>query len=257
MATQNLVLVVTGASAGIGSGIVLVAIQNGARVIGCSRSSEKLETLKNEVIKRGYSVDSFNYVVGDASNKDVAKTTIEKAIELYGRIDALVNNVAEVDVGDRLSNMDFDKFVRMYEVNIFTAFYWIQMALPHLKEVNGKVINISSSSSVTARVGNSAYATYAALNMLTACLAEEEKEIQTIAICPGPVFTESLEANYSKRDENIAPYFKAFQEKYSIKEFRERSFHPEDTGHYVWGLITNFPTEFNGKFVLSTEPSLA
>ncbi|CAG8747873.1 6676_t:CDS:2, partial [Racocetra fulgida] len=180
MITQNLVLVVTGASAGIGSGIVLVAIQNGARVIGCSRSSEKLETLKNEVIKRGYSVDSFNYVVGDASNKDVAKTTIEKAIELYGRIDA-------------------------------------------------------------------------ALNMLTACLAEEEKEIQTIAICPGPVFTESLEANYSKR----APYFKAFQEKYSIKEFRERSFHPEDTGHYVWGLITKFPTEFNGKFVLSTEPSLA
>lgn len=94
MTTQSLVLVVTGASAGIGSGIVLEAIKNGARVIGCSRSNEKLGALKNEVIKRGYSADSFNYVVGDASNKDVAKTTIQKAIELYGRIDVLVNNVA-------------------------------------------------------------------------------------------------------------------------------------------------------------------
>ncbi|CAG8699275.1 4645_t:CDS:2, partial [Cetraspora pellucida] len=227
MTTKSLVLVITGSSSGIGSGIVLEAIKNGARVIGCSRSSEKLEALKNEVIKRGYSADSFNYVTGDASNKDVARTTIEKTIELYGRIDVLINNVAEVDVGDRISNIDFDKFVRVYEVNIFAAFYWIRMALPHLKKVSGKVIN-------------------AALNMLTACLAEEEKEIQTIAICPGPVFTEALAANYNKRDENIAPYFRAFREKYSIEEFRERIFHPEDTGHYVWGLITNFPTEFNG-----------
>ncbi|CAG8831467.1 7983_t:CDS:1, partial [Racocetra persica] len=94
MTTESLVLVITGASSGIGRGIVLEAIKNGARVIGCSRSSEKLEALKNEVVKQGYSADSFNYIAGDASNKDVAKTAVEKAIELCGRIDVLINNVA-------------------------------------------------------------------------------------------------------------------------------------------------------------------
>ncbi|CAG8541505.1 8109_t:CDS:2, partial [Racocetra persica] len=161
-------------------------------------------------------------------------------------------------VGDRISNTDLNKFIRSYEVNIFTALYWTQTALPHLNKVNGKIINISSAASIFPMVGSSAYcssnvyktvsSSKAALNMITSCLAEEEKEIQTIAICPGPVYTETMEANY-KKIEHL--------NKYSKEELREKTFHPEDTGHYVWRLITNFPTEFNGKFVPSTEPSLA
>ncbi|CAG8595360.1 4081_t:CDS:2, partial [Scutellospora calospora] len=250
MQNDSLVLIVTGASAGIGRGIVLEAIKNGARVIGCSRTEEKLKALKNEVLHQGYSADVFNYVAGDTADKDVTTATIEKAIELYGHIDVLVNNAgdyfSDTSLSGPIAKTNLDDFT---SVNVFATLFWTQTALPHLKKVNGKVINISSVNSVHPTQNN------AALNMLTAVLAEEEKDIQTIAICPGPVYTEALERLFASPD--ATPQIKERREKYTIEELRKNIFEPEDTGYFIWRLITNFPTEFNGKFVPHSEPSLA
>ena len=136
------VVVVTGASRGIGRNIAYNLAVNGYRVIANYNNSEQdALKLKQQLEEKGIEIDLFKANV--AKRTDVVKL-VEFAIEKYNRIDVLINNagIAEEKLFTDITDEDFDK---MMKINLYSAFYTTQETVRYmLREHEGCIINISS-----------------------------------------------------------------------------------------------------------------
>jgi NAD(P)-dependent dehydrogenase (short-subunit alcohol dehydrogenase family) len=184
------VVVVTGASAGIGAELGKQLAAKGARVVLAARRKEELDAVAKEMGERALAV------VTDVTKKSDVVRLAEAAIERFGRIDVWVNNAGRGisrSVGD-LSDEDLDA---MWTVNMKSVVYGIQAVLPHFKARNaGQIINVSSglSRAPLAPVRAAYGAVKSAVNMLTASLRVELKVthpgIHVTLVLPGVVATE-------------------------------------------------------------------
>ena len=134
------VVVLTGASSGIGRDTALEFARRGAKLVLAARNREALDTLVGEVERLGGSAVA---VATDVSDYDQLAELASQAVERFGRIDTWVNN-ASVSTYGTVEQMDVQEIRRVIEVNLLGEIYGMKAALPHLRRSGGTIINVSS-----------------------------------------------------------------------------------------------------------------
>jgi 3-oxoacyl-[acyl-carrier protein] reductase len=192
---ERQIVVVTGASRGIGRAVAVRFARDGAAVIVNYRGSEAAaqETVQAVTDAGGQAT----LVQGDVSNRDDAERLIEAAVTEYGRIDVLVNN-AGITRDQLLMRMTDDDWDAVLDTNLKGAFHTTRAALrPMLRKRSGRIINISS---VVGLIGNAGQANYAAAKAgligFTKSTAREvaSRSITVNAVAPGYIATEMTDA---------------------------------------------------------------
>jgi NADP-dependent 3-hydroxy acid dehydrogenase YdfG len=190
---EQKVIVITGASSGMGEAAARRLAAEGARVVLGARRTDRLEALAAEIDEEGGEALA---VTTDVSDRDQVAHLVDTAVGTYGRIDVLINNAGVMPLSpfDRLK---VDEWDQMIDVNLKGVLYGIAAALPHMKEQrSGHIINLSSVAGHKVFGGSAVYsATKSGVRALSEGLRQEVKpyNIRTTIISPGAVTTELLD----------------------------------------------------------------
>lgn len=180
-------ILVSGASRGLGAATARIAAQMQANVVLTARSEADLEAVAQEINDAG---GRAHPVVGDVGQAADCQRMVAEAIKTFGGLDALVNNAGVLVPLAPIADGDPQAWQENLKINVLGPFMLTQAALPHLRQNQGRVINVSSGAAIKAMSGWGAYCvSKAALNHFTRVLAEEEPEITTLAFRPGVVDT--------------------------------------------------------------------
>jgi NADP-dependent 3-hydroxy acid dehydrogenase YdfG len=187
------IVVITGASSGLGAATARYLSARGATVVLGARRAERIEALAGELTAKGGTALA---VPTDVTRREQVQRLIDAAKQTYGRIDVLVNNAGLMPQSP-LDRLKVDEWERMIDVNLKGVLYGIAAALPYMKEQRaGHIINVSSIAGHKVRPGSSVYAaTKFAVLALSEGLRQEVKpyNIRTTVISPGAVATELLD----------------------------------------------------------------
>jgi 3-oxoacyl-[acyl-carrier protein] reductase len=184
------VTLITGASAGIGQASAVALMEEGANLVITARRQQRLSELETAAQKAGVKAVS---VVGDAREEAVAKECVAKAIDTFGALDILINNVG---VGNYKNLMDTsaEEYDEMVDTNVRSSFLFTRYAVPHMIERgSGTVLFISSMAGIYGFGGEAVYcATKFAQVGFAQALDKELRPhgIKVGVICPGGVKTE-------------------------------------------------------------------
>ena len=194
------VILVTGASRGIGREIAKTLAQEGNCVIANYHKSEKqVLELQKELQELGYKIDVFKC---DVSKREEVKKMVDFVIQQYGKIDVLVNN-AGVDAEKMFIDITDDDWNYIMQNNLYSVFCCTQEIIKYmLKQKSGCIINISSIYGVNGGSCDVHYsASKAGINGMTKALAKEFglSNIRINAIAPGAILTDMM-ANVSDED---------------------------------------------------------
>lgn len=208
---ENKVVVITGASSGLGAETARHLVRAGAKVVLGARRLDRLETLANEL-----GLGSEAIYTMDVTDRQQVKALVDHAVETHGRIDVLINN-AGLMPHSPLDRLKVDEWERMVDVNIKGVLYGIAAALPYMREQkSGHIINVSSVAGHKVRPGGVVYsATKHAVRVISEGLRQEVKpyNIRSTIISPGAVATELTD---SITEADIAAGMKDFYDRYAI-----------------------------------------
>jgi NADP-dependent 3-hydroxy acid dehydrogenase YdfG len=187
---QGKVIVITGASSGLGEATARMLSQQGATLVLGARRLERIQALADDLNANGGRALALKT---DVTQADQVKALVNTAVKTYGRIDVMLNNAGLMPHSplERLKVEDWD---RMIDVNLKGVLYGIAAALPHMQQQqSGQFINVSSVAGHKVRPGSAVYAaTKHAVLALSEGLRQEVKpyNIRTTVISPGAVATE-------------------------------------------------------------------
>jgi len=189
-AIKDKVIVITGASSGLGEATARLLSAGGATVVLGARRADRLHSLAKELTAGGANATA---VTTDVIHRGQVKALVDAAVQTYGRIDVMLNNAGLMPQAP-LERLKIDEWDRMIDVNIKGVLYGIAAALPHMKEQKaGHIINVSSVAGHKVGPGFAVYAaTKHAVRALSEGLRQEVKpyNIRTTVISPGAVATE-------------------------------------------------------------------
>lgn len=208
---KDKVVVVTGASSGLGEATARRLAQDGARLILGARRLDRLRALAAEL-----SLGPQAAVQTDVTRLDQVKRLVDHAVQTHGRIDVIVNN-AGLMPHSLLERGKVEDWDRMIDVNLKGVLYGIAAALPHMKaQKSGHIINVSSVAGHKVRPGSAVYAaTKTAVRVISEGLRQEVKpyNIRTTVISPGAVATELPD---SITEPDVAQGTRDFYERFAI-----------------------------------------
>jgi NADP-dependent 3-hydroxy acid dehydrogenase YdfG len=184
------VIVITGASSGLGEASARLLSAAGASVVLGARRADRIGSLADELTGRGGKALA---VATDVVDREQVKALVDAGVRAFGRVDVMINN-AGLMPQSLLERLKVDDWDRMIDVNIKGVLYGIAAALPHMKEQkSGHIINVSSVAGHKVGPGSAVYAaTKHAVRALSEGLRQEVKpyNIRTTVISPGAVATE-------------------------------------------------------------------
>ena len=184
------VVVITGASSGLGEASARLLSREGASVVLGARREDRIRSLADELTGSGGKALA---VTTDVTHRDQVKGLVAAAVNAYGRIDVMINNAGLMPQSP-IERLKIDEWDRMIDVNIKGVLYGIAAALPYMKQQKaGHIINVSSVAGHKVGPGFAVYAaTKHAVRALSEGLRQEVKpyNIRTTVISPGAVATE-------------------------------------------------------------------
>lgn len=182
------VVIVSGGAKGIGAAIVRTLAHEGAIPVILDRDAAAATSLESDLQKSG--ANSFT-VVADLNNSENCRAAIDRTLQKFGLLDALVNN-AGINDGVGLENGNPEAFVESLRRNLFHYYSLAHFALPALKASHGAIVNIASKTALTGQGGTSGYvAAKGGVLALTREWAAEllAYEIRVNAVVPAEVMT--------------------------------------------------------------------
>lgn len=184
---DNQVVVITGASKGIGRGLAKVMAHAGATTILCSRRETELNELETEIKAEGGIAHAFPLDVTSVAN---IKATFKSIFEKFNRIDVLVNN-AGLGFNHPAAEVKEEDWDTMMDVNMKGLFFCAQQAGKYMAKNNyGRIINMSSQASLVAIKDHTVYcASKGGVNMISKVLALEWAELGITVNNIAPTFT--------------------------------------------------------------------
>ena len=192
--SESKVIVITGASSGIGEATAKLVAKDGAKVILGARRENKLKKIADEIEKLG---GKAAYQVTDVTDDNQVEALAKLAIDKFGRIDVWLNN-AGIMPQSILSEKKINDWNNMIDINIKGTLYGIGAAIPYMdKQKSGHIINVSSVAGHTAHSGSAVYsATKYAVRAISESLRQEMVEaknnVRVTVISPGAINTDLL-----------------------------------------------------------------
>jgi NADP-dependent 3-hydroxy acid dehydrogenase YdfG len=183
---EGKVVLVTGASSGIGRATALALSEAGARVAVGARRADRLKDLAQDA------PGEILVVELDVTDEQSVQEAVAATVERFGALDAVVNN-AGIMLSGAILGADTTEWTRMIETNLLGSMYTVHAALPHLLESKGAVVQISSTSG---RISSAASGVYAATKFGITAFAEALRQevtthgVRVVVVEPGFVSTE-------------------------------------------------------------------
>lgn len=203
------IIVITGASSGLGEAAARRLARGGAKLVLGARRIDRLDALARDLaLGDGAAIQT------DVTDAGQVRRLVDHAVGLHGRIDVLINN-AGLMPHSPLERAKIEDWDRMIDVNLKGVLYGIAAALPHMKaQKSGHIINVSSVAGHKVSPGGAVYsATKTAVRVISEGLRQEVKpyDIRTTVISPGAVDTE-LPASATEADvaEGMRQFYAAF-----------------------------------------------
>jgi len=181
---KNKLVIVTGASSGIGKACAEKFAQQGANLVLAARSGDKLREVAEKISSYGVEVLS---VVTDVSKEEDCKNLVEEALIKFGRIDVLVNN-AGISMRAVFSDLDISVLKKVMDVNFWGTVYCTRYAIASLLENKGSVVGVSSIAGYKGLPGRTGYSSskFAMHGFLEALRIENiKKGLHVLIACPG------------------------------------------------------------------------
>ena len=181
---QNKVVVVTGASSGIGEAMAREYAKMGAKIVMAARREEELRRIAEEIESAGGTVV---YVACDVVREEDCKHLIEVAIEEFGGVDVMICN-AGLSMRALFDDCDLAVLHRLMDVNFWGTVNCTKYALPHLQRSKGSLVGISSVAGIHGLPGRTGYSAskYAMTGFLDTIRIENlKKGVHVMTACPG------------------------------------------------------------------------
>jgi NADP-dependent 3-hydroxy acid dehydrogenase YdfG len=187
---EGKIVVITGASSGLGEAAARHLSSLGATVVLGARRADRIQALAQELIDRGARALA---ITTDVTQFEQVRQLVDTAVQTYGRIDVIINNAGLMPQSP-LDRCKIEDWNRTIDVNIKGVLYGIGAVLRYMqKQRSGHIINVSSVAGHKVRAGGAVYAaTKHAVRVISEGLREEVKpyDIRTTVISPGAVDTE-------------------------------------------------------------------
>lgn len=191
--------IVTGGSRGIGLAVAQLLVDEGARVTITGRDPDALREARSALGPHCHAV------CGDAGDDAHARAAVEAALQHFGRLDLLVNNVAHVPPPMPLRDLPLAELDAAYRLNLRAPLCWTRLALDAMGEPGGAVVNVATLGAMSLHPGMGAYgATKAGLVHLTRYLAAEcGPRVRVNAVAPGLIRTAQSRAAWEGKEDRI------------------------------------------------------
>ncbi|MBN3926592.1 SDR family oxidoreductase [Nostoc sp. NMS4] len=186
---QNKVIIITGASSGLGEATAKRLAASGAKLMLAARREDRLKELVAAIAKSG---GTANYQVTDVADRAQVEALAQKTLSTYSRIDVLINNAGLMPLSP-LDQVKVDEWDRMIDINIKGVLYGIAAVLPIMRQQkSGHIINLSSVAGHKVFPGSAVYCAtkYAVRAISEGLRLESNGEIRSTNISPGAVATE-------------------------------------------------------------------
>lgn len=248
MAGQK-VIILTGASRGIGLAIAHYLLKASHKVVVVARSEGPLKELDSQY------PGQVGVLSGDLADFSLGQKAIDLAQSKFNQLDGVIVNHGVLDPVQRIANATAEAWRSAFDVNLFSAVAMTQAALPALRKTKGTILFTSSGASTNGYSSWGAYgASKAALNHLAMTLGNEEKDVTTVSVRPGVVDTEMQkdlrEKHNTVMDEKDAAKFAELKNTGGLLR-------PEQPGHVMAKLVLDTPKELSGKFLTWNAAELA
>ncbi len=245
------VVVITGASRGLGAATALWLARVGAKVALLARSETALNQLAAEIERSG---GSALPLVTDLVDPDACHAAVSAIRKHYHRIDALINNAGVLEPIANVAEVDPAAFRRNFDLNFMAPFTLTQALLPDLKQRRGRIINVSSGAAQHAVEAWSAYCSAkAALNHFSAVLAAEEPTLTVVALRPGVIDTGMQAVIRAKGSGHMSAdkvaYFKQLKSNQQLEP-------PMVPARCMAWLALKAPKRLSGSFVDYADPQI-
>lgn len=181
---RNKVVIITGASSGIGKALVYEFAKRGAKIVMGARNTEELKKIEDDLKSQGTEIIS---VQTDVSNELDCKNLVEKAHERFGKIDTLVNN-AGISMRALFEDLDLEVIRRLIDVNFWGTVYCTKYALPYLLQTKGSLVGIISVAGFLGLPGRTGYSAskFAVRGFLNTLRVENlKKGLHVLVAAPG------------------------------------------------------------------------
>ena len=187
---EGKVVLITGASAGIGRASAFALAEEGANLVLTARRKTRLEEIRAKVEKTGGKVIC---IIGDATKEDTAKKCVSSAVKTFGKLDILINNVGVGNYKD-LVDTSASEYDEMVDTNVRSTFLFTRHTVPvMIKQGSGTILMISSMAGLYGFPGEAVYSATKFAQVGFAQSLDKElrpKGIKVGVICPGGVKTE-------------------------------------------------------------------
>ena len=223
---KDKVVVITGATSGIGKALAYEYSSKGSFVVICGRNLEKLQEIASDIESKN---GEISFLQTDVSIESECKSLIDAAISKYGKIDVLINN-AGISMRANFETTDLSVIKRIMDVNFWGTVYCTKYALPYIIKEKGSIVGISSVAGITGLPGRSGYsASKFAINGFLQCVRTEnlKKDLHVLVAYPGFTATDirrrSLTANGSPQGES--------------PRIEEKMMKPEEVAEHIYKAV--------------------